>query len=230
MAMRGFAWSLLASPLILLVAACGSSDPPRAPVPLTSIKHSRAHLVAPLLTIRAADLPEFKVAASNKGPQLDVQCPGHRRSSHRPARWASVRSQYVAANSGYHALGAWSYAQIMPTAAAARLEVAEARRRKVCVEHALRSGLLRSGSPSDVRGITVEPIQVKVNGADASAAYRAIVAARHEPLVIYLDATVFSYGQDVFVLGAYHSSKPVPSAMEERLQALLIARARSHGR
>lgn len=229
--MRLLAFAMSAGLALSVAVGCASnSDPPKARAPLTSITRSRARVVAPLLTVRAADLPEFKVRASDEGPELDVECAGHRLSAHRPVRWASVRSRYVSANSGYHALGAWSYARIMPTATEARLEVAETRRRRVCVERALRKGLLRSGSPSQVRGITVEPIQVKVNGADASTAYRAIVAARREPLVVYLDATVFSYGQDVFVLGAYHSSKPVPPAMEERLQALLIARARSHGR
>jgi hypothetical protein len=203
-------------------------------VPLTSIRRSRARVVVPLLTIRAADLPEFKVtahpAAWKEGPHVQVKCPGHRASLHPLSLWASAKSQYVSANSGYHALGAWSYAQVMPTATAARLEIAKAQRRKVCMEHALRSALLSSAFRSDVRGIAVEPIQAKVGGADASTAYRAVVAARHAPLVLYIDATLFSYGQDVFVLGTYHSSKPVPPAMEERLQSLLIARARSHSR
>lgn len=231
--MRRLAPSMLVISLVL-VTSCGSSDPPRPRAPLTSITHSRARVVVPLLTIRAADLPEFKVtahpAASMEGPRVEAKCPGHRVSS-RPLRsWASAKSQYVSANSGYHALGAWSYAQIMPTATAARLEIAEAQRRQVCVEHALRSGLLKSAFRSEVRGIAVEPIQLKVSGADASMAYRAVVAARRAPLVIYIDTTVFSYGQDVFVLGTYHSSKPVPPAMEERLQGLLIARAHSHSR
>lgn len=223
--------------LVLTAAAgCASNNhPPAVRAPLTSITRSRAHVVAPLLTIRWADLPEFKVAAhavtqKTQHAASEVQCPGRRHTSGEQRPWASARSDRLSANSGYQMLGAWSKAEITPTAAAARRDVGEAARLKVCVEHALRSGLLRSALGPLVRGITVEPIQVNVKGADASAAYRAIVATRGAPLVDYIDMIFFSYGQDVFALGTYHFSKPVPPAMEQRLQGLLIARARSHSR
>jgi hypothetical protein len=232
--MRALVLPMLAGLLVLTVSACGrGSDPPMRRAPLTSIARSRAHVVAPLLTIRQADLPEFKVtahAASRESPRAgtEVRCAGLGRRGPQQT-WAAARSEQISANSGYQTLGAWSRAEIVPTAHAARGEIAAARRR-VCMEHLIRSGVLRSRLRAHVRGITVEPLQANVEGADASAAYRTIVAARGVPLVIYLDTIFFSYGQDVFALGAYHFSKPVPPEMEQRLQELLLARAKSHSR
>jgi hypothetical protein len=45
-----------------------------------------------------------------------------------------------------------------------------------------------------------------------------------------MDSIVVAYGQDMVTLTTYHSSKPVPPAMEERLLGLLVARARAHRR
>jgi hypothetical protein len=69
-----------------------------------------------------------------------------------------------------------------------------------------------------------------VAGADASVAYQTIVGLRRAPLIVYIDSIVFTYGQDMVTLTTYHSSKPVPPAMEQRLLGLLVARARSHTR
>jgi hypothetical protein len=44
------------------------------------------------------------------------------------------------------------------------------------------------------------------------------------------DSIFFSYGQDVVTLTTYHSSRPVPRSMEERLLGLLVARARAYAR
>lgn len=68
-----FPASIVAAGLALTSAgACGAGDPPPRPG-YTSIARSRTHAVAPLLTIRKADLPEFKVtahvAAAPEGPR-----------------------------------------------------------------------------------------------------------------------------------------------------------------
>lgn len=117
----------------------------------------------------------------------------------------------------------------MPTAAAARSEIAATKNTSfVCIEHVLVS----SGSHKrfGVRGVTIEPLQMTVKGADASVAYRVVAAYKGLPLVLYVDVIVFTYGQDAFTLTTSHASKPVPPAMNERLLGLLIARGRSHSR
>jgi hypothetical protein len=119
----------------------------------------------------------------------------------------------------------------MPTSAAARLRVAEDKRLdRTCLEHALRGRLAKRRLRLPVRGVVVEPLSVNVPGADASVAYQIIVGYRGAPLVLYMDAIELAYGQDLIELFTYHSSKPVPPAMDERLLGLLVARARSHSR
>lgn len=258
------------------VAGCGASDPPAKPAH-TSILRSRAHAVAPLLTIRQADLPEFKVTAhpatAQEAPEAvhETKCvrppasqgasgtrgtrtvehprqPGRRGSPSRPGRrgarsqpghraspsqrpWASAKSERLSANGGYHLLGASSHVSIMPTSAAVRAEVAEAKNLdETCVEHALRGRLAKEHLRLPVSGVVVEPLSVNVQGADASVAYRIIVGYRGAPLVAYMDAIELAYGQDLIELFTYHSSKPVPPAMDERLLGLLVARAKSHNR
>jgi hypothetical protein len=154
-----------------------------------------------------------------------------RSAEHRRARsqapWASANSDRLSAGGGYHLLGASSSASIMPAAAAARLGVAQgANLDEVCLAHAIRRAL--SKTRLRVSGVVVKPLPVSVPGADASVAYQTIIGVRGAPLVLYMDSIVFAYGQDVMTLTTYHSSKPVPPAMEERLLGLLVARARSH--
>jgi hypothetical protein len=268
--LRPLRW-LVSIPIVGLVigvgTGCGAGDPPARPA-YTSIVHSRAHAVAPLLTIRPADLPEFKVtahpAAAQEGPEdaHEARClrraapqvppsarstgaakharqPRHRSSPSLPAhrssqsqrRWAFAKSQQLSAGSGYHTLGASSSVSIMPTSAAASLQVAEEERLdRTCLEHALRGRFARKHLRLPVSGVVVEPLSVSVKGADASIAYQIIVGYRGAPLVLYMDAIELAYGQDLIELFTYHSSKPVPPAMDERLLGLLVARARSHSR
>jgi hypothetical protein len=61
-------------------------------------------------------------------------------------------------------------------------------------------------------------------------AYQTVVGVRGAPLVLYMDSIAFAYGQDMVTLTTYHSSRPVPRSMEERLLGLLVARARAHAR
>jgi hypothetical protein len=249
------------------VLGCGSSDPPARPA-YTSILRSRAHALAPLLTIRLADLPEFKVtahpAALQEGPEdaHEARClrpaahqgapsargtgtakharqPRHRsppsqpahRSSQSQRRWAFAKSQQLSAGSGYHTLGASSSVSIRPTSAAARLQIGEDERLdRTCLEHALRERFARRHLRLPVRGVVVEPLSLSVKGVDASVAYQIIVGYRGAPLVLYMDAIELAYGQDLIELFTYHSSKPVPPAMDERLLGLLVARAESHSR
>lgn len=117
----------------------------------------------------------------------------------------------------------------MPTSAAARLNIAAgAHLDPGCLERVIRRALSRTRL--HVRGVVVKPLSTTVPGADASAAYQTVVGVRGAPLVLYIDSIAFAYGQDLVELTTYHSSKPVPPAMEERLLGLLVARARSHSR
>jgi hypothetical protein len=263
--------SILAAGLAIGAAVgCGSDPPPR--LAYTSITPYRAHAVARELTIREADLPEFKVtahaAATQEGFEARryntcVRLAAHERSPHgaqsargsktakgarqpeqrgaasHPAHrrspslraWASAKSDVLSAGSGYHTLGALSSVSIEPTSAAARLEVAQAKNlNRTCMEHVVRAGLAKQHLRLPIAGVVLEPFSASVGGADTSAAYRAVLAYHGAPLVLYMDMIFFSYGQDLFMLSTYHSSKPVPSAMEERLLGLLVARARSHSR
>jgi hypothetical protein len=256
--------SILAAGLVIATAiGCGADPAPVRPAH-TSITRHRAQAVARMITIRAADLPEFKATAhpataqesSEAAHQVNCARPAGRRglahrapsarrgrtarrarhSGHRVSRaprgpWASARSDRISAGSGYHALGASSNVSIMPTSAAARLEVAASEHLdQTCMEHALRAEVTKEHLRLPLRGVVVEPFSVNVPGADAGVAYRAIVAYRGAPLILYIDSIVFAYGQDLIELTTYHASKPVPSAMEERLLGLLVARARAHAR
>jgi hypothetical protein len=125
-------------------------------------------------------------------------------------------------------LGASSSVSIMPTSAAARLNIAEAVRQQTCVERALRRAVAKGFH--GVRGVVVTPVSITVPGADASVAYQTIVGLRGAPLTVYMDSIVFAYGQDMVTLTTYHSSGGVPRSMEERLLGLLVARARGHAR
>jgi hypothetical protein len=149
-------------------------------------------------------------------------------ASHAPRAWASANSDRLSAGSGYHVLGASSSVSIMPTSAAARLNIAEAVRQQTCVERALRRAVAKGFH--GVRGVVVTPVSITVPGADASVAYQTIVGLRGAPLTVYMDSIVFAYGQDMVTLTTYHASRPVPRSMEERLLGLLVARARAHAR
>jgi hypothetical protein len=71
--------SIVAAGFALAVGVgCGSGDPKPVPTAYTSITRSRAHIVATALTIRAADLPEFKVTAHAAGSQEGLQDPRYR--------------------------------------------------------------------------------------------------------------------------------------------------------
>lgn len=119
----------------------------------------------------------------------------------------------------------------MPTAADAKRAIAVAKNIDLtCFEHALRADAAKKHGRFPVRGVTVEPLSITVKGADASAAYRLVAAYKGVPLVGYVDSIVFSYGQDAFTLTTFHASKPVPTAMDERLLGLLLARAKAHSR
>jgi hypothetical protein len=176
---------------------------------------------------RRGSAPRVPGARSTR-TAVHARRPGHRGTpSQRP--WGYAKSDVLAAGSGYHALGAFSGVSIMPTAAAARLSITQSvNLDQACMEHALRRGLLKSRLR--VRGVVTEPLSVAVPGADASVAYQTVVGVRGAPLVLYMDLIFFSYGQDVVTLTTYHSSKPVPRSMEERLLGLLVARARAHTR
>lgn len=235
-----------------VVTGCGAASDPPVRLAYTSIARSHAHAVARAVTIRAGDLPEFKATAHPSTAQTsaevarEVACPRpivssarETRTSHRgrrptggsPSPWAFARSPQLSAGSGYHALGASSSVRVMPAAADARLGVDRAarqlRQEARCLEHRadrIRLGVLR------VRGIVVRPLSVSVAGASASFAYHLVMAARGAPLVLYVNVVAFAYGQDAIELNTYHASKPVPPAMQERLLALLVARARAHSR
>lgn len=252
--MRHVACPLIAGLTLTAVVGCASNnDPPKAQAPLTSITRSRAHVVAPLLTIRQADLPELKVRA-HVAPAADLRLAhcfrqnqaAHVRSSSRQVKiahsrrssgarptqrrpWAKARSERLLANSGYQSLQADSDVLIMPTAAAARSQVAAAKDTDLsCISHVLVAD--QSQGRFGVRGASVEPLSMTVKGADASVAYRTVLAYKHSPLVYYIDSITFSYGQDAFTLNTFHASKPVPPTMNERLLGLLVARGRSHSR
>lgn len=145
-----------------------------------------------------------------------------------PSPWAFAQSQRLSAGGGYHALGAVSSVSVMPTAAAARLSVrAGANADRACLKGAIRRA---AAAQLPVRAVVVgpAPVPAAIPGASVTAAYRTIVGVHGVPLVLYLDSTAFAYGQDVIELTTYHTSRPVPPGMDERLLGLLAARARAH--
>jgi hypothetical protein len=231
--MRVLASILAAGLMIAMASGCGGGHPAAVRSAYTSITRHQAQAVARAVNIRAGDLPEFKAVAhppvTHEGPDAahEVNCVRRRGSSSRRS-WASARSNVLSAGSGYHALGAFSNVSIMPAAAAARLNIAEAIRQQTCVERELRRAVAKGFH--GVRGVVVKPFSIAVPGADTSVAYQTIVGLRGAPLTVYMDSIVFAYGQDVVTLTTYHSSSPVPRSMEERLLGLLVARARAHAR
>lgn len=135
----------------------------------------------------------------------------------------------LSAGNGYHALAAFSIVAVMPTAASAGLAVSDMRKTDLaCVERQVRQEFTKGSSR--IRGVFVGPLPTRVSDSDGSFAYQAVITWRAIPLVLYMDVTMFSYGQYVVVLFTYHSSDPVPPAMESRLLGLLVARARAHSR
>lgn len=238
----------LAAGLALLAAAggCSSSDPPPK-LGYTAITRARARAVAPLLTIRAADLPEVKPASHPPSPltratiAADVSCAHHPTHDQLPAGlWASARSNTLVAGSGYHISGASSTAFVMSTPAAALSSIGQGtgprtevrpgetvRLMERCVKHAV---LASVPSGLHVHGVVVKPLSMSVPGADASVAYETALGVRGAPLIIYFDSFDFVYGQDVIELTTYHSVAHVPRSVNERLLGLLVARARTHNR
>lgn len=78
--------ALLAVPAAIAGGCSGASDPPTH-VARTAIERSRARAIAPLLTIRAADLPEFKVKARPAAAPWAIRVAGEAacvRLPHRP--------------------------------------------------------------------------------------------------------------------------------------------------
>jgi hypothetical protein len=174
-------------------------------------------------------VPAPRPVAAHRPRAAERARPAEHRRPRFQSPWASANSDRLSAGSGYHVLGAYSSASILPAPAAARLGVAEgANLNDVCLAHAIRRAL--SKTRLRVRGVVVKPLPVSVPGADASVAYQTIIGVHGVPLVLYMDSIAFAYGQDVVTLTTYHSSRSVPRSMEERLLGLLVARARSHTR
>lgn len=227
---RRLAW-ILCGVSAICWASCGSSDPP-VQLPSTSITRARADAVARKITIRAGDLPEFKATAHLLGAQSTHQAVvkrscGGSRPPFRP--WAQAGSQELSAGNGYHALDAFSGVAVMPTAAAADLVVSDLRKIDLaCMEREFRREFTKGRSR--VRGVFVGRLPTIVSDSAGSVAYQAVISWRTIPLVLYMDITLFAYGQDVVALFTYHSSDPVPPAMESRLLGLLVARAKAHSR
>jgi protein-S-isoprenylcysteine O-methyltransferase Ste14 len=242
-ALRTPASALLTVLVCAVAIGCASkSDPQPIRVPHTHIARRDARAVARAVTIRADDLPEFKATAKH-ADRREVPLPGEARCLRRAdgkrspeastapsrGRWAYARSVTLSAGSGYHSLGAMSEVSVMPTARAARSGVAEAiAMGRACVARLLKDALAKR-LHVPVRGVVVEPLAVKIPGADNGGAHQVIVASRRMPLIWYVDWTTFSYGQDVISLVTHHTSKPVPPAMDERLIGLLLKRAQAHG-
>jgi len=258
MKLRPAVAALLASaPLLVATTGCGAGDPPTR-LAYTSIARTRANAVAREITLRAGDLPEFKAAAhaldtqeGQKAGELPCARPADRQGSATPASnahgartldrirpaahgsalrpWASAASDQLSAGSGYHALAAFSSVAVLPTSVAARLVLSQAKEMDIaCMERTLHRSL--SKGRLRVRGVAIQRLASTVPDSDASVAYQAVISSRVTPLVLYMDLTFFSYGQDVVTLTTYHSSKPVPPAMDSRLLGLLVARARAHSR
>ena len=234
--MRVLVSTVIAGLVIAIASGCGGGHPAAVRLAYTSITRHQAQAVARAVNIRAGDLPEFKAVAHPPVTQAgmeaadDLSCAsplGHRRSPSQVA-WASARSDRLSAGGGYHALGAFSRVLIMRTAAAARLNIAESTHLDhACLKRAIRRAV---ASEFHVRQVVVKPVAITVPGADESVAYQTIIGVHGVPLILYMDSIAFAYGQDMVTLTTYHSSRPVPRSMEERLLGLLVARARSHTR
>jgi hypothetical protein len=219
---------------IATLAACGSAGlPPKAGY--TAIVRARARAVAPLLTIRAADLPEVKPSARPPAPlarerAVSALTCGPSSKRHRPPSglWAFARSDSLAAGSGYHISGASSTAFVMSSPAAARGSMSRGVRAE---EACLRRALLKDPPFGlHIHDVVVRPLPATVPGADASVAYEAAAGVRGAPLLVYFDSFRFAYGQDAIQLTTYHSVAHVPRSVNERLLGLLVARARMHDR
>lgn len=222
---------------IATVAGCGAGDP--APRPgYTAIARARAQAVAPLLTIRQADLPEVKPSAHPQAPvgraaiASGLTCPRPPGRHRAPAGlWALARSDRLTAGSGYHISGAYSTAFVMSTPAAARASVARGVWGTRAEERCLKRALLKDPPPGlHIHRVVVRSLPAAVAGADASVAYEAAAGVRGAPLIVYFDSFRFVYGQDVVELTTYHSVAHVPRSVNERLLGLLVARARTHDR
>jgi hypothetical protein len=218
-------------------SGCGTGDAPPRPGH-TAITRGRAHAVAPLLSIRQADLPEIKPSARLPVPRAREAIPSELSCSrsfvrHRPPSglWGFAASDRLTAGSGYHISGASSTAFVMSTSAVARATVARSPRGVRAEERCLRRALLRDLPPGlRVHDVVVRPLSATVPGADASVAYEAAAGVQGAPLIVYFDSFHFVYGQDLIELTTYHSVAHVASSWNERLLGLLVARARAHDR
>lgn len=222
----------------VLVAACAGAI---AVTPALGshrfLTRANAHAAALAINLRQGDLP--KLAA-----QSNPITAGQRRFSAQltaclggvPDSEAYAVAQSPSfTGSGAPALTVSSASEILPTAALVAKDLAAVDRSKgiPCLQRQLGRQLKASLAKGDTLAIRGAPLPAVVSGSDGTFALRFSVVVgikggnSSRPLRVYYDTIGFAYGQAEVGLDVLSASAKPSAALERRLGASLLARARA---
>jgi len=239
-------WILLWAALTgLLFAACGGQQAPSRGAPPSSgpgsaaLTATEATAVAGRINLKAADLPGFFGSPHTQTPEdrqlaLEMaQCAG---STPPSAASADVYSEDFSQGSGVQITAVFSHVTALPSVSMAEADLVAMRSARTldCIKQSVARqapGQVREsgGANGQLTDFKIRSLPVSVSGTDGGFGYRFTFGASTQaaPYTVNEDALGFVDRNVEVALAAVAIGKSFPSAIEQHLLSILVARARA---